>query len=89
MTSQFCPRCGEENSALEITMFGDARRRYHYEECPCPSPHCPFCSKPLDAEGRCTCRDCFMWTVLVPLPDMVGHHRAPRITKSPDAVTGH
>ena len=72
MSEQLCSRCGGENDAIEITTYGDPKPVFLYGECPCPSPHCPFCARPLDYAGRCTCGDCFMWHLIVPIPEMIG-----------------
>lgn len=69
MLKPTCPRCDDEEDCLEVTNFGDMERKYVIgRPCECPGPRCFACHTRLDGQ-LCDNRDCYMWRLVVPLPE--------------------
>jgi hypothetical protein len=71
-----CPRCGAPLDYVTVRTVGGDVWYWPSEECGCPIPRCPFCHHRLDQStptthpGECPNPDCFLWTHLIPNPEM-------------------
>lgn len=66
-----CDRCGEPVEAIDVTSYGSASKEYVAGPCGCPIPACPFCWRPIGADGKCGNIGCFFVGNIVPIPEMV------------------